>query len=145
MHKGVYEIFEEFEKAANFEDRVAILKYNDSQELHAVLRGAFHPHIKYLIEKVPAYKPSNAPIGMGYTSIQKELRRVYLFEANNPQRPANLTEKRMEELLIQILESLEAKEAIVFQNMLLKKLRVKDLNDTVIKAAFPHKWNEILG
>lgn len=145
MVKQIYEIFEEVEKAPTLQDRAAILHYNDTQALHMVLRGAFHPGIRYLIKKIPLYKPSDSPRGMGYTSIYKELGRIYLFEEGHPRRPAGLTNARMNTILIQMLEAMEAKEAIVFSNMLLKNLRVKNLNEDAIKLAYPHKWHDILG
>lgn len=145
MQKNIYEIFEEFEKAPTLEDKANVLRFNDGYALHAVLRAAFHPHIRFLVDRIPQYKPNDAPPGLGWTTLHKEINRIYLFENGNPKRPAGLTEERMYILLTQILESLEAKEAIVFSNALLKDLKVRDLNDNVIKMAFPYKWKEILG
>lgn len=145
MYKNLYEVFDEFEKAQTLEQRADVLRRNDGHVLYSVLRGAFNPNIKYLVERIPHYKPSDAPIGMGYTTIHRELDRLYLFELGNPRRPAGLSEKRMTQILIQMLEGLEAKEAVIFANMLLKNLKIKNLNEDVIKLAFPDKSNLILG
>jgi hypothetical protein len=135
--KNIYEIFEEFEKAPTKQDKINILRRNSNYALKSVLKGSFDPNVTFSIDKVPYYKPSDAPPGLGYTSIHQELGRVYLFEANNPRVAPTLTDKRKEQLLIQILEALEKKEAEVFMNMILKKQKVKGLNADIVKEAFP--------
>lgn len=135
--KNIYEIFDEYEKASTKEERLQVLKRNGNYALRSVLKGTYDPNIQFNIEKVPHYKPSDAPPGLGYTSIHQELSRVYLFTANDPRTSANLTLKRKEQILIQILEALEKREAEVFMNMILKKQKVKNLNASIVKEAFP--------
>jgi hypothetical protein len=135
--KNIYEIFDEYEKASTKEERLQVLRRNGNYALRSVLKGTYDPNIQFNIEKVPLYKPSDAPPGLGYTSIHQELSRVYLFTAKDPRTSANLTLKRKEQLLIQILEALEKREAEVFMNMLLKKQKVKNLNASIVKEAFP--------
>jgi len=137
MKKNIHEIFEEFEQASSRKDKIAVLQKNDSYALRQVLKGSFDPKIEFIIEKVPYYSPSDAPIGLGYTTISQELKRVYLFQKDNPKRDPNLSKERVEVILIQILENLEAKEAVVFMNMLLKKQKVKGLTDKIVQEAFP--------
>ena len=135
--KNIYEIFDEYEKASTKEERLQVLKRNGNYALRSVLKGTYDPNIQFNIEKVPLYKPSDAPPGLGYTSIHQELGRIYLFTTNDPRTSINLTLKRKEQLLIQILEALEKREAEVFMNMLLKKQKVKNLNASIVKEAFP--------
>ena len=135
--KNVYEIFTEFEKASTRDEKINVLRSNDGWALRNILKGSFDPNIKFVINKVPYYKPSDSPPGMSYSSIHKELDRVYLFEENNPRVSPNLSFKRKEEILIQILEVLEAKESEIFMNMLLKKQKVKGLTPAIVKEAFP--------
>ena len=73
---------------------------------------------------------------MSYGHMTEALSRVYLFQEGNPRVPPALTEKRKEEILIQILESLEPPEADVFGNMLLKNLKVKYLTEGLVNEAF---------
>ena len=94
--------------------------------------------ISFTVEKVPNYKPSDAPPGMGYSTIHQELSRVYLFESNNPKVSSNLSAKRKEEILIQILEVLEKREAEIFMNMLMKKQKVPGLTEKIVREAFPN-------
>jgi hypothetical protein len=137
MMKNIYEILEEVDKAKNKDDVLAILRYNSSWALQNVLKGTYDSSVQFDIETIPEYKPSDSPPGLGYSSIPQELGRVYLFERGNPRANPNLTQKRKEQILIQILESLEAKEAQVFTNMLLKKPLCEGLNYNVVKEAFP--------
>jgi hypothetical protein len=77
---------------------------------------------------------------MSYSSIHQELGRVYLFEKNNPRTSPDLNVKRREQILIQILEVLEKREAEVFMNMLMKKQKVKGLDASIVHEAFPDLW-----
>jgi hypothetical protein len=137
MLKMIYEVFEEFENAKTTQEKIDILRKNKTYALDNVLNGTFNPNITFCFKTIPEYKPSDAPAGLGYTSIHQELGRVYLFQENNPKVDPNLSHKRKEEILIQILESLEAKEAKIYANMLLKKQHVKGLTLSVVKQAFP--------
>jgi hypothetical protein len=135
--KNVYEIFQEFENAATKNDKVEVLRRNGNYALRSVLQGTFDPNIEFVVERVPYYKPSDSPPGLGYTSIHQELSRIYLFIKNHPKSPAGLSEERREQLLVQMLEAMEKREAEVFMNMILKKQKVKGLNSSIVKEAFP--------
>jgi hypothetical protein len=137
MYKNVYEIFDEFEQAKTKKDKIDVLRRNVNYALRNVLQGTFNPNIQFIFEKIPNYKVSDAPVGLGYSTIHQELGRVYLFEKNNPKVSPQLTQKRKEEILIQVLESLEAREAEVYANMIMKKQNVKGLDKKIAKEAFP--------
>ena len=135
--KNLYEVFDEFEKAPNREAKIEVLRNNRTYALECVLRGTFHPQIKYVFDKIPKYNDSLSPPGMGYTHIHQELDRVYLYEQNNPRVAPTLTLQRKEYLLIQALEAMEAKEAAIFAGMLTKRLPVKGLTYKLVEEAFP--------
>ena len=135
--KNIYEIFDEFKEAKNKAERIDILKKNDSPTLRNVLIGTFHPGIKYTIKKIPEYKIEPIPAGMAYSNMTDALNRIYLFVENKPGTPAALTEKRKEEILIQILESLEEKEAQVFIGILKREQNIPYLTSGLIDEVFP--------
>jgi hypothetical protein len=135
--KLLWEIFDEFEKREKREDKIAVLRFNQTYALKNVLKGTYDPNIKFAITKVPYYQPSDAPDGMGYTTIHNEISRAYVFEEGNPKVNPDLTLARKEIILTQILEALEKREAEIFMNMLLKKQKVKGLNAGIVKEAFP--------
>jgi hypothetical protein len=134
--KNVYEIFAEFEKSASREDQILVLRYNGTYALKTVLRGTFDPGVQFVFDAAPKYKVGDSPPGMSYSSISQELSRAYLFEKNNPRVAPGLSLDRKTQILIQILEVLEAKEAEVFMNMILKKQNVKGLTYEIVKEAF---------
>lgn len=135
--KNIYEIFEEFQKAETIDDKKRVLIKHWNIDLQTVLQATFHPEVHFAIDRVPLYKPSDMPIGMGWSGMHQELKKVYLYQKDHPKRPPNLTEKRMYEILAMALESLEAKEAIVFMNMLLKDLKVPNLDYKLVKDIAP--------
>lgn len=137
MKKSVYEVFDEFEEALTDEERIDVLQMNDGFALRMVLKGTFDPTIQFVIDRVPYYKPSDAPPGMGYTTIHSELNRVYLFQKDHPRVDPNLSLERREKILIQMLEAMEAREAEVFMNMILKKQKVNGLTAQIVAEAFP--------
>lgn len=137
MRKNFYELFEEFEKAPNREAKIAVLRNDNRQVLKNLLQGAFHPAIKYVIKEPVEYKKSDSPPGMGYSSLDMEFKRIYIFVEDSQKVAPNLTLERKKQLLIQILESLEEKEAEVFMNMILKDLKVKGLTAKLVEEAFP--------
>lgn len=135
--KNVYEVLDDFKNATSKQERLNVLKQNDSYALRNVLLGALNPEIKFNVKKVPEYKKVDVPPGLSYSHMTEALARVYLFVEGNPKRPEGLTEKRATELLIQLLESLEPKEAEVFVNMLKKDLKIPYLTSNLINEAFP--------
>lgn len=135
--KQVYEIFEEFEKAKNKKDKIAVLQKNNNFALQTVLQAVYTPSVEFMIEKIPYYKPEQVPPGMGYSTIMQEIDRLYLLVKGHPKCPEGLTEARREQILIQMLEALEAKEAVVFMNMILKNLKIKGLDKNIVLEAFP--------
>jgi hypothetical protein len=135
--KNVYEIFAEFEKSDDHHARLCVLRFNGSYALKSILKGTFDPNVQFDIDQVPYYKPGDSPPGLSYSSIHQELGRSYIFETNNPRTAPGLTKARKIQILTQILEMLEAKEAEVFMNMILKKQKVKGLTYEIVKEAFP--------
>lgn len=135
-NKNIYEVFNDFTTVKTKQDRLSILHKNDTWALRMVLQAVFHPNVKFDV-KVPQYNKIDVPAGMSYEHMTSALSRAYLFQEGNPKRPPALTEKRREELLIQLLESLEPPEAEVFANMLRKDLKVPYLTQALVNEAFP--------
>lgn len=136
--RQIYEILNEVANVTTKAEKIEVLRRNDSPILRTVLRGAYHPDVKFVFDKIPEYKTeTNIPPGMGYTSMIMESKRFYIFVEGNKRVDPNLTLDRKKKILIQMLEALEPKEAEVLSNMLMKNLRVKGLNAEVALAAFP--------
>lgn len=134
--KNVYEVFNEFKMATSKQERIDVLRRNDSWALRNILIGTLSPAIKFNTD-VPKYQNVDVPPGMSYETMTGALNRAYLFEAGNPKAPPALTDKRRTELLIQLLESLEPNEAEVFANMIKKDIKVPHLTAKLANEAFP--------
>ena len=135
--KNIYELFEEFQKKPTKEEKINYLRSNGTWALKNVLKGTFDPNVQFVFDKPVDYKDTLSPPGLSYSSIHQELGRIYIFEKNSPKTDPNLKFERKKQILIQILEALEKREAEVFMNMLLKKQDVKGLTYDLVKEAFP--------
>jgi hypothetical protein len=135
--KNVYEVFDDFKSAKTKQERIEVLRKNKNFAVLSILQGAFSPNVKFTIKKVPEYKSEDVPPGMSYNHINDALNRAYLFVEGHPRCPPGLADKRKMELLTQILESLEPKEAEVFASMIKKDLKISHLTPALIKEAFP--------
>lgn len=138
MNLLFHELFKLIENAPTKKDKINILQKNKSFALESVLVGMFHPNVEFVFTKEPDWIRHEVPVGMGYSTINQEIHRAYLFEKNNPRVSPNLTLKRKEELLIQILEALEPKEADIFLMMIMKNPKIKGLNYKLVSEAFPY-------
>jgi hypothetical protein len=138
MIKNIYEILEEFEAATTKADRQRVLAENASQHFLWVLKYTFDPQYQFYIKSFPKdyIKPDTFP-GIRYAGIESEIRRVYLFLKGNETADAMSLEK-MNQVLVQLLESFEPQEAQIFVNMLKKDLQVKYLTYNLVKETFPN-------
>ena len=76
------------------------------------------------------------PIGMSHCQLSTELRKLYMFRDGDPT-AAKLSERKRNELLIQLLESIEPREAEVVYGIFVKDQGVKGLDYAFVKEAFP--------
>ena len=73
---------------------------------------------------------------MGYAQLSTEIRKLYLFRKGEPAAHA-LNPKKQNEVLLQLLESLEPREAEVVAGIFRKDQGVNGLNYKFVKEAFP--------
>ena len=130
---------DDFEKAKSKKDRMGVIQQNLSQTLVKVLELTFHPQILWKVKELPDnYKiPTDMLPGLTYDSLNAQLRRLYMFREGDPT-AESLTPRRREELLLQILESIEPREAEVILGIFQKDLGVKGLDYKFVKEAFPN-------
>ena len=135
--KNIYEVFDEFEAANSKKERMAVIQKNLSKTLVDVLELTFHPGIQWKIKSMPeGYQIKPIPVGMSHCQLSTELRKLYMFRAGNPT-AEQLSERKRNELLIQLLESIEPREAEVVYGIFVKDQGVKGLDYAFVKEAFP--------
>jgi len=127
MRRNIYEIFDDFENASNKEERIEVIKKNWTPVLRDVFYLAFHPDIKWKVKGIPEeYKIPDTKPGIAYSTLNQELKRLYLFQVGNPT-AEKVTETKQKELLLILLESLEPREAEVINGIFKKDLGVQGL------------------
>lgn len=137
--KALYEVFDDFEMAKNKKERMDIISKNLSQTLVDVLKLTYHPDFQWKVKELPEnYKvPTDMLPGITHDSLSRQLRRLYMFREGDFT-SEKLTESRRNELLIQMLESIEPREAEVLLGIFQKDLGVKGLDYKFVKEAFPN-------
>ena len=137
--KNMYEIFEEFEAAETNIGKISVLEKNLSDILIKVLLYTFHPEHKWKINEMPKdYKTPSTLQGISYGHLGTELRRIYMFqEGNETAELLAQNPRKQKQVLLQLLESLEPKEANVLVGIMKKDLGVKGLTYEFVKEQFP--------
>jgi hypothetical protein len=136
--RNIYEIFDEFELAKTKQERIDVLLKNYSPTLAEVIRLAFHPEFEWLVKEMPEeYKVPDTLPGISHAKLSTELRRLYLFQKGNPT-AERLTKQKQKELLLQLLESIEPREAEVVIGIFNKDLGVRGLTLKFVQEVFPN-------
>ena len=135
--KNIYEIFDEFEEAKNKQQRMDVIGRNLSKVLTEVLQLGFHPEPKWYFDELPeSYVVKDVPAGMSYAKLSTEIRKLYMFQKGN-EIADKLTDKKREQLLVELLQNLEPREAEVIMGIFRKDFGVKGLDYKFVKEAFP--------
>jgi len=121
--------------------KLKVLKDHDSIPLRQVLKGAFHPDIKWLLPKgdnIP-YTPNDAPLGTDHTILSQEAKRLYLFIEGGDNA---ISQNKRETTFVQMLEGLSAEEAEFLIAVVNKKVnnKYKGFTANLVKEAF--NWND---
>lgn len=137
--KNLYEVFDEFEEAKTKQERMKVIEKNLSKALVDVLQVTYHPNFEWYIKEMPEnYKvPTDVLPGISPSQLSVELRKLYLFRKGDPTAD-KLTQEKRTELLLQILEAIEPREAEVLIGIFQKDQNVKGLNYKFVKEAFPN-------
>ena len=137
--KALYEIFDEFEEAKTKETRMSVIERNLSKVLVDVLQLTYHPDFQWKVKELPDnYRiPDDVLPGLTYDSLASQLRRLYIFREGDAT-AEKLDPKRRTDLLFQLLNSLEPREAEIIMGIFQKDQGVKGLDYKFVKEAFPN-------
>jgi hypothetical protein len=107
MKLGIGEILSKATKMKSKEEKVEYLRKNDCRSLQDIIQYALHPAIKWdLPEGTPPYTPT--AFFDQENMLYRELRKLSLFVNGNGK---NLPPAKLENLFIQILESVAPEDA----------------------------------
>lgn len=135
MTPNVYEILDKFESSTNKEQ---VLRDNAYPFFLQFLKNTFDPNIQFYVKEFPKnyIEPDTFP-GIRYSGIESEIRKAYLFQKGNPTADS-LSEEKRNQLLVQLLEAFEPREADLFVKMLLKNLQIPKLTHKLVYSTFPN-------
>lgn len=137
MIKNLYEVFDLFSNAATKEQRLDVLRSNDSKLLRNVLVATYDPQYQFYYDSLPKeYKSPDTLPGIRPAGLETEFRRLYLFQKGNPTADA-LSEEHRLRLFVLFLEAFEKREAELVVKMMKKNLGIPQLTSKLIKEAFP--------
>ena len=134
------EVLDRVHKAKTKDQKVKILRENNTDALRMVLKAGFDPKIEWLIPEgeVP-FKANESEEGTEHTMLRKEARKLYRFIKGGD---TTLPQFKRENMFIQMLEGLHITEAQLLIGAKDKKLHqvYKGLSKEVVKEAFG--WND---
>jgi hypothetical protein len=137
--KNIFEVLDEIEEASSKKEKMAAVERNLSKTLVQVFELTYHPQYEWLIEEMPEnyIVPTNTLPGISRVQLSTEIRKLYMFRKGEPT-AERLGPQKRNQLLLQLLESLEPREAEVIIGIFKKDLGVSGLNYKFIKEAFPN-------
>ena len=134
------EILDKVHKAKTKEQKVLILKQNNTEGLRMVLKSSFDPKIEWVMPEgeVP-FRANDVPMGTEHTVLAMECKKLWHFiKGADKQTPQH----KKETMFIQMLEGLHESEAKLLVAAKDKRLHqvYKGLSANVVKEAFD--WND---
>ena len=134
------ELLDKVHKAKTKEQKVQILRQNNTDALRKFLKAAFDPKLKWVFpEGAVPYTPNDAPAGTEHTVLAQEANKLWHFIVGAD----NVTKQHQKEnMFFQMLEGLHESEAKLVVWAKDKKLHqhYKGLSSNVVKEAF--NWDD---
>lgn len=116
-------------------------QYKDNYAIRTLFQYAYEPELKFnLPAGTPPYKKDTAPMGMSQANFYQQIRKLYVFNRKD------LVKTRVEQLFIQMLESLHPSEAeicIGIKDQNLHKLYPSITRDVLEKYGFVKPFEKV--
>ena len=130
------EILDKVHKAKTKDQKVSLLKQNNSEGLRMVLKSSFDPKIEWVMPEgeVP-FRANDVPMGTEHTVLAMESKKLWHFiKGADRQTPQH----KKEQMFIQMLEGLHESEAKLLIAAKDKRIHqvYKGLSTNVVKEAF---------
>lgn len=136
MKLGISEILSLADKQKDIEDKVAVLRNNDSTVLRDIMIYTFHPSIEFVIPEgdMPkdSWKPNRYPDSEGV--LYAECRKIYLFVKGGND---TIDPLKRERLWINFLENLAYDDALLMIKVKDKIMPYKSITPLLVNTAFP--------
>ena len=139
MRLSIAEIVKKTVDSKGKDEKIDVLRKNNSQPLRMILRYTYDPKIKFNLPDVRPPWNRNGLVdihGMLYT----EARQLRLFIVGGPY-DGRISRLKTEMKFIEMLESVDDKDAEILANMIEKK-PIKGITKAVLEEAFPGIFEE---
>tara|TARA_R100000951_G_scaffold43974_1_gene37106 strand:- start:918 stop:1358 length:441 start_codon:yes stop_codon:yes gene_type:complete len=146
MNQSIYEILHKIAKLNGNKARSeALSAYQNDFPIKVILDLVYNPNVQFLLpETDPPYTPIDE--GIDAQNVLKADIRLLKYCLNIPV-GEQLRPLKREQMFIQLLESVDAKDAELLINVKNKKLpaELRDITESVVRKAFPgieEKWKQ---
>ena len=75
----IHEVFDMVKNEPNIDNKINILRQNNSIALREVLNYGLNPFCKMYRNTIPSYKADYAPEGLSFSSLFNEYKKLYIF------------------------------------------------------------------
>ena len=134
MKQYVFEVLEEMAKQRNKNDKVRVLKENETWALKDIIRGTMDSTIQWgLPEGAPPYTPAPAHAHPANLTQQNKNFKYFLKGGSGESMP----KYKREQIFIGILEGVHPEDAKLVINMINKK-KIPGISRPVVEEAFPN-------
>lgn len=134
MKKMIYEILDEVAKSRTKEEKIRILKTNESWALKDIIKGSMDESVKWNVPAgAPPYIP--APEQSTPTSLYREHKKFKYFVKGVPASDG-LNPVKRESLFIGLIEGIHPEDAKLVIEMV-NKTKPTNLTKPIVEAAFP--------
>ena len=134
MVKSVYEVIEEARKKRSKDEKVKVLRENESWALKDILKGTFDDSIKWnLPAGTPPYN-ATAPHSAPGNLLRENKKFAYFVKGGKGDK---LMKAKREQIFIGLLETVEPKDAELVVGMINKKMPVTGITKATVQEAFP--------
>jgi hypothetical protein len=128
----ISEVLDLINAAKTTDEKLRVISDNWTPGLKNVLRYMYDPNIKFFTDKLPDYKPDYAPIGISYSSLHNESKKLYIFHSET-----KISAARKNVLLIQMLETIHEKDAALLCSIIAKTAKLDKLPYKTLKEKIP--------
>ncbi len=131
------------EEAQTDEERKQILVKNLNKTLIWALYNIYNPAVQFIFDTIPEFRANSEFYDAPGASLDNEIRRMYLFEKDNPKVKNDVTFERKENILVQILENIDPREADILIKILMKQQLAPGITTNLVKETFPNLLPEV--
>ena len=132
----IYEVFEKVGKASTKDQKIKILKDNETWALKDVLRGIFDERIEWLLPQgaSPPYTPAD-PQSVPQNLLTQNKQFTYFVKGG---KGTQLPSFKREQIFIRLLESIHPGDAELLIDMINRKAPAKTVTKKLVEEAFPN-------